>query len=70
MDYVLLLYFLFIPFFQQKNIRLPFSFIRIVTYNMPPHQVIALKWTPITAIVAVAAILLWASLVLTDNFII
>jgi vesicle transport protein SEC22 len=37
---------------------------------MLPNQVIALKWTPITTIVAVAAILLWASLVLTDNFII
>ncbi|KAG6754505.1 hypothetical protein POTOM_042545 [Populus tomentosa] len=58
------------PMLEQQNIRLPFSFIRIITYNMPPHQVIALKWTPITTIVAVAAILLWASLVLTDNFII
>nr|TKS04452.1 hypothetical protein D5086_0000141770 [Populus alba] len=58
------------PLLEQQNIRLPFSFIRIITYNMPPHQVIALKWTPITTIVAVAAILLWASLVLTDNFII
>lgn len=39
-------------------------------WGSPLLEVIALKWTPITTIVAVAAILLWASLVLTDNFII
>ncbi|XP_041006816.1 25.3 kDa vesicle transport protein isoform X2 [Juglans microcarpa x Juglans regia] len=33
-------------------------------------QVIALKWTPITIIVVVAVVLLWASFILTDNFII
>ncbi|KAF9672016.1 hypothetical protein SADUNF_Sadunf12G0110400 [Salix dunnii] len=38
-------------------------------WGSPLLEVIALKWTPITAIVAVAAILLWASLVLTDDFI-
>ncbi|KAJ6417681.1 hypothetical protein OIU84_001123 [Salix udensis] len=39
-------------------------------WGSPLLEVIALKWTPITAIVAVAAILLWASLVLKDDFII
>ncbi|XP_068646280.1 25.3 kDa vesicle transport protein SEC22-1 [Aristolochia californica] len=32
-------------------------------------EVIALKWTPVAMIVIVAAILLWASLVLTDHYI-
>jgi vesicle transport protein SEC22 len=35
-----------------------------------PQLVIALKWTPITIIAAVATILLWATLILTDDFIV
>lgn len=33
-------------------------------------QVIAVKWTPITIIVVVAVVLLWASLVLAEDFVI
>ncbi|KAH9647143.1 Longin domain-containing protein [Citrus sinensis] len=39
-------------------------------WGSPRLEVIALKWTPIAIIVAVAAILLWANLVLTDEFIV
>ncbi|KAA8533736.1 hypothetical protein F0562_031253 [Nyssa sinensis] len=37
-------------------------------WSSPLLEVIALKWTPITIVVVVASILLWASLVLTDDF--
>ncbi|KAG2711297.1 hypothetical protein I3843_04G064800 [Carya illinoinensis] len=39
-------------------------------WGSPRLQVIALKWTPITIIVVVAVVLLWASFILTENFII
>ncbi|KAF5457824.1 hypothetical protein F2P56_021901 [Juglans regia] len=39
-------------------------------WGSPRLQVLALKWTPITIIVVVAVVLLWASFILTDNFII
>ncbi|KAL9412240.1 hypothetical protein AB3S75_045795 [Citrus x aurantiifolia] len=39
-------------------------------WGSPRLEVIALKWTPIAIIVAVVAILLWANLVLTDEFIV
>ncbi|XP_023886877.1 25.3 kDa vesicle transport protein SEC22-1 [Quercus suber] len=39
-------------------------------WSSPRLEVIALKWTPITTIVVVVVVLLWASLVLTDHIII
>ncbi|KAG6716890.1 hypothetical protein I3842_04G070900 [Carya illinoinensis] len=69
-----------------EKITRPYSFVkfdqipeRILTgtpptpssiWGSPRLQVIALKWTPITIIVVVAVVLLWASFILTENFII
>ncbi|OAY30379.1 25.3 kDa vesicle transport protein [Manihot esculenta] len=39
-------------------------------WGSPLLEVIALKWTPITIVVAAASVLLWASLILTEDFII
>ncbi|KAJ9139893.1 hypothetical protein P3X46_030585 [Hevea brasiliensis] len=39
-------------------------------WGSPLLELIALKWTPITIVVAVASVLLWASLIFTEDFII
>ncbi|KAK9292890.1 hypothetical protein L1049_020871 [Liquidambar formosana] len=39
-------------------------------WGSPRLEVIALKWTPITIIIIVASVLLWSSLILTDDFLI
>ncbi|KAB1210710.1 25.3 kDa vesicle transport protein [Morella rubra] len=39
-------------------------------WGTPRLEVIAVKWTPITIIVVVAVVLLWASLVLAEDFVI
>ncbi|KAL5568037.1 hypothetical protein UlMin_024612 [Ulmus minor] len=39
------------------------------SWNSPSLEVIALKWTPITLIVVVSFVLLWAALILTDTIV-
>ncbi|XP_062150559.1 25.3 kDa vesicle transport protein SEC22-1 [Alnus glutinosa] len=53
-----------------ENISRKSQSIHSSIWGSPCLEVIVLKWTPITIIVVVAVVLLWASFVLTDNFLI